>query len=314
MILIGVLALLQDPGPDESVLGKLRAAYNDQKFQAIQALFNPAMAQALPPEKTEEFFSRLRDQSGRWTASGPPKRSGPTAVLTAKFERASWEVVLTLDDQGRIAGLLFRPPRTPAPVPPRNSVPLALPFRDEWFVFWGGDTKAQNYHVVEESQRRAFDLLAVDEKGLSHRGEGTRNEDYYAWGREILSPADGLVVEAIDGVRDNEPGKMNPFSAVGNAVLIEHAPHEVSVLAHLQRGSVRVKAGHRVKRGEVLGLCGNSGNSSEPHLHFHLMNGSLMQEATGFKAYFDRLTLTRDGKLEERLDYSPVKGDRLTPR
>jgi len=118
-----------------------------------------------------------------------------------------------------------------------------------------------------------------------------------------------VVTDVIDGVRDNVPGSMNPYSALGNAVFIQHREREVSVLAHLKRSSIRVKVGDRVERGQVIGLCGNSGNSSEPHLHYHLQNTPVIQDGTGIKCYFRTVVVTRDDKTEPRKNYSPVKGD-----
>ena len=66
------------------------------------------------------------------------------------------------------------------------------------------------------------------------------------------------------------------------------------------------------RRGDVLGLCGNSGNSSEPHLHYHLMNTGTMSEATGIKVFFESVKVTRDGTTQVREDYSPTKGDRVS--
>jgi murein DD-endopeptidase MepM/ murein hydrolase activator NlpD len=154
----------------------------------------------------------------------------------------------------------------------------------------------------------------VGADGKTHRQDTRRNEDYYAFGRELLAPADGIVTEVIDGVRDNAPGSMNPLSALGNAVFIQHTEHEVSVLAHLKQGSTKVKAGDKVTRGRVIGLCGNSGNSSEPHLHYHLQNLPVIQDATGVKCYFDALGLERDGLKKALQNYSPVKGDIISPQ
>jgi hypothetical protein len=178
-----------------------------------------------------------------------------------------------------------------------------------WSVFWGGDTKELNQHHDTLNQRYAFDLLVTDDAGKSHRGDGKRNEDYFAFGQPVLAPADGVVTEAITGVRDNTPGSMNPYSALGNAVIIEHRPQEVSVLAHFQQGSIRVKAGDHVTAGQVLGLCGNSGNSSEAHIHYHLQNTPIIQDGTGIRCLFDKVRVMKDGDSEVKENYSPVKGD-----
>lgn len=79
-----------------------------------------------------------------------------------------------------------------------------------------------------------------------------KNKDYYCFGKEILAPADGIVIETIDGVRDNKPGSMNPYSAIGNAVVIKHSKNEFSVFAHLKQNSIKVKPKDKVKQGQVI--------------------------------------------------------------
>jgi murein DD-endopeptidase MepM/ murein hydrolase activator NlpD len=153
----------------------------------------------------------------------------------------------------------------------------------------------------------------VGEGGKTQEGDGTRNEDYYAFGREVLAPADGKVVEVIEGVRDNTPGSMNPYSAVGNCVVIQHREDEVSALAHFKQRSIVVKVGDTVKRGQLLGKCGNSGNSSEPHVHYHLQNSPVVQDGVGIKCVFQKVVVTRDGKTETRANFSPVKGEIISP-
>ena len=106
---------------------------------------------------------------------------------------------------------------------------------------------------------------------------------------------------------------MNPLSALGNAVFIRHGKQEVSVLAHLKQGSIKVKAGDAVKKGQVLGQCGNSGNSSEPHLHYHLQDTAVIQDATGIKCFFERVVVEKKGDKSTRENYSPVKGDIISP-
>jgi len=188
---------------------------------------------------------------------------------------------------------------------------LHLPFHGEWFVRWGGRTKKQNQHVVVRNQRRAVDFLICDPQGRSHEGRGSRNEDYHAYGEKILAPADGRVVTVIDGVPDNLPGSMNPYVAVGNCIIIQHTERRFSVLAHLQPSTCRVKAGSRVRQGQTIGRCGNSGNSSEPHIHFHLQDTATLQDGLGITPYFQTVHVARRGTSTCKRRYTPVRGDRV---
>ena len=91
---------------------------------------------------------------------------------------------------------------------------------------------------------------------------------------------------AIDGVPDNVPGTTNTKLAPGNHVVINHGNGEYSFLAHLRNGSIAVKLGDRVQPGDRLGACGNSGESSEPHVHYHLQNTEGYNVGAGFPAQF----------------------------
>ena len=160
-----------------------------------------------------------------------------------------------------------------------------------------------------QSQQYGFDFTIIDEEGKPYEKLGENNEDYYAFGKEVLAPADGTVTDVITGVRDNPPGFKNPFSALGNAIYIKHSENEISILAHLKEGSITVKAGDTVKKGQVIGLCGNSGNSSHPHIHYHIQNTPFMHLATGIKCYFEKIILTKNGDETEKIEYSPSKGE-----
>lgn len=194
----------------------------------------------------------------------------------------------------------------------RITTPLSLPFDDEWFVFWGGDTKRLNIHHDTPNQKFAFDFGIVDETGKTHKGYGKKNEDYYVFGKEILAPANGTIIDVIEGVRDNKPGSMNPYSAVGNAVIIEHNKQEISVLAHFKFGSIKVKVGDKIQGGQLMGLCGNSGNSSEPHLHYHLQDSPVIQDGKGIKCFFQKVNVEKNGMKAFKRNYSPTKGDRVS--
>lgn len=294
----------------EKVAERLVDAINAEDYRRIQEEFNPGMRDALPPEKAEPFFRRVVGEYGKIERLGAARLVPPNqAVFPAHFERAVLDLTLVLDREDKIAGLWVRPHMADIPAPEKNTSVLRLPFEGCWRVQWGGDTKELNQHHETPNQKHAFDFLVTDEQGKTYKGDATRNEDYYAFGLKVLAPADGVVTDVIRGVRDNRPGSMNPYSALGNAVFIRHAENEVSVLAHFKQGSIRVEAGDKVKAGQVLGLCGNSGNSSEAHLHYHLQNTPIIQDGTGIKCFFDNILVRRDGQSRSAKRYSPVKGD-----
>jgi hypothetical protein len=149
-----------------------------------------------------------------------------------------------------------------------------LPFHGDWFTYWGGTNVLVNYHYDYESQRYAYDIIMMN-KGLSYKGDPTKNESYYAFGQPIIAAAAGKVVEVVNDIEDNVPvGTANPDHPAGNHVIIDHGNGEFSYYAHLQKGSVSVKVGDEVNVGDDLGKCGNSGNSSEAHLHFQVSDGA----------------------------------------
>jgi murein DD-endopeptidase MepM/ murein hydrolase activator NlpD len=270
------------------------------------------MEDFFPLEKREPFFKNLSAQYGKIIRLDKPRLVQPgQAIFVANFERGKLDIKVWLDEKDKIIGLLFLPHTADIPVPEKHQTKLSLPFRGRWLVAWGGDTKELNQHHDTPNQRFAFDFLGVDEKGNTRKGQAQMNEDYFAFAREILTPADGIVTDVISGVRDNVPGSMNPYSALGNAVFIQHREHEVSVLAHLKLGSIKVKVGDKVKRGQVIALCGNSGNSSEPHLHYHLQNTPIIQDGTGIKCYFGKVIVIDGGDKKAKMNYSPIKGETI---
>lgn len=300
----------QDTESYSKVANRLVELINAADYPAVEVLFNQQMSAAFPLEKTTQFLRGLTEQFGKIQKLDALQPKGDAMVFRAPCERGVLAITLALDDESKIARLLFKPQNASSAIAATKQLTkLSLPFKGKWLVFWGGDTKTLNHHHDVPAQRFAFDIVGLDENGNTHRGDGTKNEDYFCFGREIYAPADGVVVEAIDGVRDNTPGSMNPYCLVGNCVVIQHRTNEFSVLAHLRRGSVAVKAGDHLQRGQLLGTCGNSGNSSEPHLHFHLQDSAIFQDALGIKCHFEKVSLGSDGTT--KLNYSPVKGDAI---
>ena len=121
------------------------------------------------------------------------------------------------------------------------------------------------------SQRFAIDVVRIDGDGQTHPVWAASKADYYAWGEKILSAGRGRVIAVTSDRRDIEIGEApsateNP---AGNHVVVQHGPRLVSLYAHMQQASPAVRVGDWIERGQVLGLVGNSGNTTEPHLHVH---------------------------------------------
>lgn len=155
-------------------------------------------------------------------------------------------------------------------VPPRP-VDLHLPMRNgTYLVMHGGSTAAANAHFMDAKQRYAVDFVRLNAAGFRARGIFPADPRAYAiFGSDVLSPCDGNVISAIDGLSDGIPDATHPF---GNHVVLRCGDALVTI-AQLQRGSVAAKAGAPIAAGAPLGRAGNSGLSPEPHLHIHAERG-----------------------------------------
>ena len=293
----------------KSVAALFEKSYNSDDYDSTFSLFSPELKNALPIEKTKGFLAGLKAQAGKIRDREFIRyQNGTYASYKTIFERALFALNISVDNNDQINGLSIKPFTDVAlPKMDRNATRLQLPFKGEWTVVWGGDTKELNYHVESAAQKNAFDLVITDDKGKSYKTTGKENEDYYAFGKELFAPCDGEVVLVVDGVKDNKPGELNPIYVPGNTVIVKTANNEYLFFAHFKQHSIKVAQGQKVKQGQVLGLCGNSGNSSEPHLHFHIQNTEDMNVATGVKCYFDKLVVNGQVKA----DYSPIKKERI---
>jgi hypothetical protein len=141
-------------------------------------------------------------------------------------------------------------------------LPADVPLR----VAWGGNSIKTNYHAAVPDQRWAYDLLV--EPYLTGSSD---LEEYGCYGVPVVAPVSGLVVGAHDGEPDEMPGIVsnNIIAPTGNHVFIQMETGTYLVIAHMRKGSVLVKTGETVEEGQAIGECGNSGNTSEPHIHIH---------------------------------------------
>jgi murein DD-endopeptidase MepM/ murein hydrolase activator NlpD len=230
---------------------------------------------------------------GIWYVEPPLVTLGAAALLASAFLRSRRHRVPPTSGQligyltvAAIIGSLVAFRTYPSSFDDRPSdVRFRLPLDGPVTVGWGGPTFSVNYHAFMPDQRWAYDLHFANE-GRAFRNDGSRLDDYYGYGQPVLAPADGLVRTVHDGDADGPIGQWSFLRAAGNHVVLEVAPGEYLFIAHLQPGSILVVPGDRVRAGQAIGRVGNSGNSSDPHVHLHLQNSLMPYVAEGIPFYF----------------------------
>jgi hypothetical protein len=160
-----------------------------------------------------------------------------------------------------------------------------LPFDGVWYV--AAEHGYLDPHKRFVAETYAYDFIQVGPNGKAYQRDGAQNNDYYAFGKKVLAAKDGTVVYVRTDITDNEPGDPNLNTPGGNVVIIDHGNGVFAYYAHLKARSISVKAGAKVKTGDPLGEVGNSGDSAEPHLHFHVMNGKDPEQAEGIPVVFE---------------------------
>ena len=150
--------------------------------------------------------------------------------------------------------------RFPAAYP----VSASLPFFGEWTVSQGHNGEQTH----KDAWRHAWDFIITDRSGKQFKNSGDFAEDYFCFGKAVIAPFDGIVIEAVNTIPDNVIGNVNTKQNWGNTLIIKHNDYLYAKLSHLKYHSLEVKAGDIVIKGQLVGRCGNSGRSPYPHLHF----------------------------------------------
>lgn len=185
--------------------------------------------------------------------------------------------------------------------------PLHLPFWGEWTVSQGHD--GEFTHKGDWS--KAIDFVLTDESGNTYNELSSACEDYFCYNKPVVAPADGLVAEIVDNIDDNEPGKVNTVQNWGNTIIIRHSVNLYTQLSHMRSGTFRVKKGDYVRQGDILGLCGNSGRSPEPHLHFQVQSSPL-PGAKPLDYPFSYYFLHDNNEAKLKSFRVPVKGEKIS--
>ncbi|MGX2997516.1 M23 family metallopeptidase [Streptomyces sp. JNUCC 64] len=227
-----------------------------------------------------------------------------------------------------VAGILMRRMMTLGQRPPRDEAPprsLGLPVEGSWTARNGPATKVPS-HTHNLAQTYAIDLARKPSpEPVWFWPVARRPESYPSFGQPLYAPADGVVTVASDGQRDHLtrsslPGVLYvlgetfvrslglPRHLLGNHLVLDLGDGSHAVLAHLRRGSLAVAPGDRVTAGQRIAECGNSGNSSEPHTHFQLMDGPDVTTARGLR--FVWRYRDADGREHEGV---PADGTSLSP-
>jgi hypothetical protein len=172
-----------------------------------------------------------------------------------------------------------------------------------WWAWHAPSNLADNHHrhglfnidglVMCHPERSAIDFMKLGPDGSIFKNDGAKNEDFYCYGEKLVAAADSTVLEARGDLPENTLGhapEPNLETLCGNYVVLDLGNGLFALYAHLKKGTLRVSPGQKVKKGEVLGLLGNSGNSDCPHLHFQVANNRSITRAEGLPYAFEAFT------------------------
>jgi hypothetical protein len=154
---------------------------------------------------------------------------------------------------------------------PRDAVTIGVPLTGRWEAISAGRSALINNHWTLAVQRDALDIVMVVD-GKTSQGDRSRLESFRIFGQPLLAVADGRVAEVVDGHPDLPVGDTTWHAMAGNHVVLDIGGGHYVLYGHLQQGSLRVHEGEQVRRGQVVGQVGDSGNSGEPHLHLQVQN------------------------------------------
>lgn len=254
---------------------------NDQA-SLLYASFTPDMKKQSPETKISAIAKQMTEKLGTPTRTlGETFLPGLGAPVTIYSRTAAYSkgklpvmVVLAVNGDGNLTDLQV------APVPLlrndeysdyQDTTKLRLPFNGSWIVLQGGRTVYDNSYAATDDNRYTVSFMPLKD-GMAYDNDGRKNSDYLCFGQPVLSPAAGVIVQAVSNSSDHPPGRGPEIQSRGNYVVIAHGNSEFSMIPYLKAGSLKVRTGQRVKQGEVIGECGNSGSSFAPHVEYSLQN------------------------------------------
>ena len=220
-----------------------------------------------------------------------------------------------------------------------NAISLEFPLRGEWMAPHTPGTKIPSHGSDQLGQRYAFDFLQVnwEKKGVHFYNAnsfryilfGVPLNKNYCWGKNIHAPCDGKIIKCEDGLKERKIthlisdlfvvlknsffGNLNNLHPLlGNYIIME-CNNAFAFFAHLQNGSINVSVGDNIKKGQIIGKVGHSGNSTAAHLHFQLMDNINLLEAKGIPCIFENLEIfnKENNSWQKEINYIPKNTDRF---
>lgn len=214
---------------------------------------------------------------------GPDERKTVSDVFLAMPSGMMGETVI-VETEFR-AGDRVATRKVTARVVPAEGFAGRLPIQGIWYV--AAEHGALDPHKRFVAEAFAYDFLKIGGEGRSYEGSGGRNSDYFAYGAPVLAAADGEVVYMKNDVPENVPGQAMAATPGGNSIVIRHEGNIYTYYAHMRPSGMQVGVGDTVVAGDAIGEVGNSGDSVEPHLHFHAMSGPDAGQSAGIPALFE---------------------------
>lgn len=196
----------------------------------------------------------------------------------------------------------------------------------DWLADDGPSNDQDNHHrrgiLIFEGRTRISRRYAIDwqqiDNGTTFTGDATDKRAYHAYGQPVLAVADSRVVTARDGLPDNVPGHnegfhpavpITPDTVAGNTIVLDLGRQQFAQYCHLQAGSLRVKVGDHVRRGQLLANIGDSGDAREPHLHFQVSTSSGLLAGEGVPYLIDKYSVkSASGAWEMHTRELPLGG------
>jgi murein DD-endopeptidase len=271
----------------------------DYRLTKVEAISGDSAGRSLVAYTGAELEAAI-SRPGQPGASEKSKLSGGTMAVVYMWATADTADAVPATIRQRLSVKLGTYPDEmtveTAPIPVgRGAIAISSPLRGDHWLAGNGPSNSSGHRRAllpidghaAIAQRFAIDWVRLRDDGKTFHDDAKDNKNYLAYGTDALAVADGVVTEVKDGIPENIPGidsRAVPITLEtvgGNHVILDIGGGHFAFYAHLQPGTLRVKLGEKVRRGQVLGLVGNSGNSTEPHLHFHIENANSPLGAEG---------------------------------